>query len=145
MIKADRMKATIAQHFFASCLCMFLTAIICAYLQNKYSVDRVSILVFALMSIVGLVFSITFAFLQKKLKQNVKNTVILTSILAIYLVLLNYFYHVQINDYIFLGWQLKFTFLQKIINSAYSFWLAYLVPFMISFFYAKTYTKTLLN
>ena len=51
------MRNILFQHFILSFLCILVTAIICAYLQNILSIDRVGLLVFIILTLIGLIFS----------------------------------------------------------------------------------------
>lgn len=133
------MKNIFVQHFIYSFLCMLLTATICAYLQNTLSIDRLGILAFLFLAIVGLIFSVAFAFFQKWLRQSVRSTVILVLMLSIYLIVSSYLFYV-----IYIDWnavseeQIQLTLLQRFLHSDWSIWLAFLFPFCASWLYQKT-------
>lgn len=118
---------------------MLITATICAYLQNALSIDRVGILVFFVIGVAGLIFSLTFAWFQKWLKQSVKSTVILVLSLSIYLMVSTYLFHViDIDWHAVSEEQIQLTLLQRFLHSDWSIWLAFLFPFCASWLYQKT-------
>lgn len=132
------MKNIFAQHFICSFLCMLVTAIIDAYLNNTLSTDRLGILAFLFLAVVGLIFSIAFAFFQKWLRQSVRSTCILVLMLSIYLIVSSYLFYV-----IYIDWnavsagQIQLTLFQKFLHSEWSHWLAFLFPFAASWLYQK--------
>ncbi|WP_111859418.1 hypothetical protein [Acinetobacter sp. CFCC 10889] len=132
------MKNICVQHFIYSFLCMLMVATISAYLQNTFSIDRVGTLVFLMIGIIGLIFSIAFAWFQKWLQQSVKSTVIFVLILSVYLVVFTYMFHVVDVDWnAVLEGQIQLTLLQKFLHSEWSIWLAFLFPFCASWLYQK--------
>lgn len=133
------------QHFILSFLCMLVTAIICAYLQNILSIDRVGLLVFIILTLIGLIFSIVFAIFQKYLKQTIKLTLIWACILSMYLVITQYFMlTVEIDWNAVSEGGIQLSFFQKILHSEWSFWLAFLFPFAASWIY-KNIKMNLIN
>lgn len=133
------MKNIFVQHFIYSFLCTLITATICAYLQNTLSIDRVGILVFFVIGVAGLIFSLTFALFQKWLKQSVKSTVIVVLSLSIYLMVYTYLFHVVDVDWHAVSEGLvQLTLFQKTLHSERSIWLAFLFTFCASWLYQKT-------
>lgn len=134
----NTVKSIFIQHFIFSFFCMLVTAIICAYLQNAFSIDRLGLLVFLFLAIVGLIFSVAFALFQKWLQQSVRSTVILLLILSVYLVVFSYLFHV-----IYVDWDavstghMQLTLLQKFLHSKWSIWFIFLFPFIASWIYQK--------
>ena len=75
-----------------------------------------------------------FAIYQFKLKQNLRLTIILAAALAIYLIVLFYgFIHVKIDWQAISEGKLQLRLWQQWLKSELSFWLAFLVPFIMSF------------
>ena len=91
------------------------------------------------MSVSGLIFSIAFAMYQIKLKQHFMNTAVFVGMLSVYFVLLFYgFIHVKIDWTAISEGRAQLTWLQKFLKSDLSFWMAFIVPFILSFLSFKS-------
>lgn len=92
------MKQKFIRHFLISFGLLLVTAILCSFLQYQSAFDYFWFLIFLIMSVSGLIFSIAFAMYQIKLKQNFMNTAVFVGMLSVYFVLLFYgFIHVKID------------------------------------------------
>lgn len=110
-----------------------IAALCCAIIQNRYSVDRLGIFVFAFMSVVNIVFAFVYAALQQKLNIAFRYTCIVVSVMAIFLTLSNYlFHHLNIDWSAVNAGEQRLTWFQQVVRSAWSFLLTYLLPFIIS-------------
>lgn len=136
------MKYIFVRHFLISFVMMLFVAIVSAYLQNTYSVDRLGILVFGLISIVGLLFSVIFAIFQWKLHLHIKDTVIWVGLLSAYLIWFFYtFTHLKIDWNTVSEGRVQLNLFQMFIKSELSFWLAFLIPFILSVLYSQFKSK----
>ena len=112
-----------------------IAALCCAIIQNRYSVDRVGVLVFAFMSVVNIVFALAYAALQQKLNIAFRYTCIVVSVMAILFTLWNYlFHHLNIDWGAVNAGEQRLSWFQQIVRSSWSFLLTYLLPFIISIF-----------
>ena len=71
---------------------------------------------------------------QIKLKQHFMNTAVFVGMLSVYFVLLFYgFIHVKIDWTAISEGRAQLTWLQEFLKSDLSFWMAFIVPFILSF------------
>ncbi len=133
------MKQKFIRHFLISFGLLLVTAILCSFLQYQSAFDYFWFLIFLIMSVSGLIFSIAFAMYQIKLKQNFMNTAVFVGMLSVYFVLLFYgFIHVKIDWTAISEGRAQLTWLQKFLKSDLSFWMAFIVPFILSFLSFKS-------
>ena len=138
-----KMKQKFIRHFLISFGLLLVTAILCSFLQYQSAFDYFWFLIFLIMSVSGLFFSIAFAMYQIKLKQHFMNTAVLVGILSVYFVLLFYgFIHVKIDWAAISEGRAQLTWLQKFLKSDLSFWIAFIVPFILSFLSFKLKSKS---
>lgn len=137
------MKQKFIRHFLISFGLLLVTAILCSFLQYQSAFDYFWFLIFLIMSVSGLIFSIAFAMYQIKLKQNFMNTAVFVGMLSVYFVLLFYgFIHVKIDCAAISEGRAQLTWLQKFLKSDLSFWIAFIVPFILSFLSFKLKSKS---
>ena len=133
------MKQKFIRHFLISFGLLLVTAILCSFLQYQSACDYFWFLIFLIMSVSGLIFSIAFAMYQIKLKQHFMNTAVFVGMLSVYFVLLFYgFIHVKIDWTAISEGRAQLTWLQKFLKSDLSFWMAFIVPFILSFLSFKS-------
>lgn len=133
------MKQKFIRHFLISFGLLLVTAILCSFLQYQSAFDYFWFLIFLIMSVSGLIFSIAFAMYQIKLKQHFMNTAVFVGVLSVYFVLLFYgFIHVKIDWTAISEGRAQLTWLQKFLKSDLSFWMAFIVPFILSFLSFKS-------
>ena len=137
------MKQKFIRHFLISFGLLLVTAILCSFLQYQSAFDYFWFLIFLIMSVSGLIFSIAFAMYQIKLKQHFMNTAVFVGMLSVYFVLLFYgFIHVKIDWTAISEGRAQLTWLQKFLKSDLSFWIAFIVPFILSFLSFKLKSKS---
>ena len=118
-----------------------VAAMICAWMQNQYSIDKVGILVFLLFGVFGCIFSGLYAVAQEKWQHSLRHTFVVVLGTVSYLVVLQYLsLNIDIDPQD--GNVIKLNILQKMIKSPLSFWLLFIFPFIISFTLYKLNTKS---
>lgn len=118
-----------------------VAAIICAWMQNQYSIDKVGILVFLLFGVFGCIFSGLYAVAQVKWQHSLLHTFVVVLGTVSYLVVLQYLsLNIDIDPQD--GNVIKSNILQKMIKSPLSFWLLFIFPFIISLTLYKLNTKS---
>lgn len=128
------MRFIILRHFLVSFAWMVLATSLCTLFQFYSAYDFFWPIICAILSVSGFVFSVVFAIYQFKLKQNLRLTIILAAALAIYLIVLFYgFIHVKIDWQAISEEKLQLSLWQQWLKSDLSFWLAFFVPFILSF------------
>lgn len=93
------------KHWIIAMGLLLLTAILCAQLQTLYLDSHLAGLVFAFITILGLLFSTLFSWLQRETKNSYLSTWFITGFLSLY---------------------------QKIVSSDFTFWILFLFPFLFS-------------
>ncbi|KAF1017732.1 MAG: hypothetical protein GAK29_04433 [Acinetobacter bereziniae] len=132
------MKQNFVCHFLISFGVMLITAMLCSILQYHSAYDYFWFIILSIVSVSGLVFAMVFSIFQSTLKQSLLNTLIIVVTLSLYIVVLFYgFIHIKIDWQAISEGKAQLTLLQKFVKSELSFWLAFLVPFILSFL---TYT-----
>lgn len=132
------MKQNFIWHFLISFGVMLITAMLCSILQYHSAYDYFWFIILSIVSVSGLVFAMVFSIFQSTLKQSLLNTLIIVVTLSLYFVVLFYgFIHIKIDWQAISEGKAQLTLLQKFVKSELSFWLAFLVPFILSFL---TYT-----
>ncbi|MDR0236790.1 hypothetical protein [Acinetobacter sp.] len=132
------MKQNFVCHFLISFGVMLITAMLCSILQYHSAYDYFWFIILSIVSVSGLVFAMVFSIFQSTLKQSLLNTLIIVVTLSLYFVVLFYgFIHIKIDWQAISEGKAQLTLLQKFVKSELSFWLAFLVPFILSFL---TYT-----
>lgn len=132
------MKQNFIWHFLISFGVMLITAMQCSILQYHSAYDYFWFIILSIVSVSGLVFAMVFSIFQSTLKQSLLNTLIIVVTLSLYFVVLFYgFIHIKIDWQAISEGKAQLTLLQKFVKSELSFWLAFLVPFILSFL---TYT-----
>jgi hypothetical protein len=132
------MKQNFIWHFLISLGVMLITAMLCSILQYHSAYDYFWFIILSIVSVSGLVFAMVFSIFQSTLKQSLLNTLIIVVTLSLYFVVLFYgFIHIKIDWQAISEGKAQLTLLQKFVKSELSFWLAFLVPFILSFL---TYT-----
>jgi hypothetical protein len=132
------MKQNFVWHFLISFGVMLITATLCSILQYHSAYDYFWFIILSIVSVSGLVFAMVFSIFQITLKQSLLNTTSLVVLLSLYFVVLFYgFIHIKIDWQAISEGKDQLTLLQKLVKSERSFWLAFLVPFILSFL---TYT-----
>lgn len=132
------MKQKFVWHFLISLGVMLITAMLCGILQYHSAYDYFWFIILSIVSVSGLVFAMLFGFFQNKLKQSLLNTTILVVLLSLYFIVLFYgFIHIKIDWQAISEGKAQLTLVQKFFKSELSFWLAFLIPFILSFL---TYT-----
>lgn len=118
-----------------------VAAIICTWMQNQYSIDKVGILVFLLFGVFGCIFSGLYAVAQVKWQHSLLHTFVVVLGTVSYLVVLQYLsLNIDIDPQD--GNVIKSNILQKMIKSPLSFWLLFIFPFIISLTLYKLKTKS---
>ena len=112
---------------------LLLTAILCAQLQTLYSESHLAGLVFAFITILGLLFSTLFSWLQRETKNSYLSTWFITGFLSLSLVLCSYLDHkVSIDLAAVSNEEIQLSLYQKIVSSDFTFWILFLFPFLFS-------------
>lgn len=128
------MKQNFIWHFLISFGVMLITAMLCSILQYHSAYDYFWFIILSIVSVSGLVFAMVFSIFQSTLKQSLLNTLIIVVTLSLYFVVLFYgFIHIKIDWQAISEGKAQLTLLQKFVKSELSFWLAFLVPFILSF------------
>ncbi len=130
------------QHFALSIAILGIAAILSSILQYQSAMNYLWWIVLGVVAVPSIIFSLVFAFIQIKLGQTILKTVILVSSLAIYMVVFRYIYlHLDINWNAVSEGRLQLTIFQKIVKSDWSYWLAFIFPWMISILSYKLRSK----
>ena len=130
------------QHFALSIAILGIAAILSSILQYQSAMNYLWWIVLGVVAVPSIIFSLVFALIQIKLGQTILNTVILVSSLAIYMVVFRYTYlHLDINWNAVSEGKLQLTIFQKIVKSDWSYWLAFIFPWMISILSYKLRSK----
>lgn len=112
---------------------LVLTAIVCALLHNRYSEDHLGILVFALIGVLGLLFSTLFAWLQVETRNSYGSTWLFVSFLSLSLLLSTYLYHTVSMDWAAVSdGGIQLSLYQRVVTSDLTFWVAFAFPFIFS-------------
>ncbi|MBP8006104.1 MAG: hypothetical protein KAZ18_04330 [Acinetobacter sp.] len=112
---------------------LFITAIICAQLQKLYSEAHLVILVFALIGVLGLLFSALFAWLQVETRNSYYSTWLFVGFLSLSLLLSTYLDHTVSIDWAAVSdGDTQLTLYQEIVTSDLTFWMAFIFPFLFS-------------
>ncbi|RZF50171.1 hypothetical protein EXE30_13255 [Acinetobacter halotolerans] len=112
---------------------LFITAILCAQLQNHYSEDNLGILVFVLIGVLGLLFSSLFAWLQVETRNSYYSTWLFVGFLSLSLLLSTYLDHTVSIDWAAVSdGDTQLTLYQEIVTSDLTFWMAFIFPFLFS-------------
>lgn len=131
------------KHFMLSAGLFLVAAIICAWMQNQYSIDKVGILVFLLFGVFGCIFSGLYAVAQVKWQHSLLHTFVVVLGTVSYLVVLQY---LELNLNVDIdpqnGNAIISNILQKLIKSPLSFWLLFIFPVIISLTLYKLKTKS---
>ncbi|QER41174.1 hypothetical protein F2A31_12640 [Acinetobacter suaedae] len=112
---------------------LFITAILCAQLQKLYSEAHLAILVFALIGVLGLLFSTLFAWLQVETRNSYYSTLLFVSFLSLSLLLNTYLYHMVSIDWAAVSDSgIQLSLYQRVVTSDLTFWVAFAFPFIFS-------------
>ncbi|RLZ07283.1 hypothetical protein EAH57_13755 [Acinetobacter sp. 2JN-4] len=112
---------------------LFITVIFCAQLQKLYSEAHLAILVFALIGVLGLLFSALFAWLQVETRNSYYSTWLFVGIQSLSLLLSTYLYHTVSIDWAAVSdGDTQLTLYQEIVTSDLTFWMAFIFPFLFS-------------
>lgn len=126
-------KQIFVRHFLVSFGLMLVSAILSGFFQYQSAFGELWFVVFAVLSILGLVFSILFAIFQSKLQHSILNTAFLLGMLFVYFVVLYYVdLHLKIDWNAISEGRVHLTLFEKFVKSDWSFWLAFIVPFILS-------------
>lgn len=121
------------KHWMIAMGLLFSTAILCGVIQDLYGIDVTGLLVFIFISIIGLLFSFLFAWLQLETKNSYLNTGLLVGFLSVYLIVQAYLYHtVKIDWAAVSDGDTQLTLYQEIVTSDLTFWMAFISPFLFS-------------
>lgn len=112
---------------------LFITAILCAQLQKLYSEAHLAILVFALIGVLGLLFSTLFAWLQVETRNSYYSSWLFVSFLSLSLLLSTYLYHTVSIDWAAVSDSgIQLSLYQRVVTSDLTFWVAFAFPFIFS-------------
>ncbi|MDR7017154.1 hypothetical protein [Acinetobacter sp. 3657] len=112
---------------------LFITAILCAQLQKLYSETHLAILVFALIGVLGLLFSMLFAWVQVETRNSYYSTWLFVGFLSLTLLFRTYLYHTVSIDWAAVSdGDTQLTLYQEIVTSDLTFWMAFISPFLFS-------------
>lgn len=121
---------------------LLLTAILCAQLQKLYSESYLAVLVFAFITVLGLLFSTLFAWLQLETKNSYWSSWFFAGFLSLSLVLCSYLDHTVSIDWAAVSaGEMQLSLYQKIIRSDLTFWLLFVFPFLFSVMYFSIRSK----
>ncbi|ENW84276.1 hypothetical protein F909_00183 [Acinetobacter sp. ANC 3929] len=121
---------------------LLLTASLCAQLQMLYSESHLAVLVFIFITVLGLLFSTLFAWLQLETKKSYCSSWFFAGFLSLSLVLCSYLDHTVSIDWAAVSaGEMQLTLYQKIIRSDLTFWLLFLFPFVFSVMYFSVRSK----
>ncbi len=127
------LKSKYIQHFFLSLGILCSAAIMSSIVQYQSAMDYLWGIVLAVVVIPSLIFSLIFALIQVRLGQTILNTILLVSLLAIYIVFFIYNkLHLDINWNDVSEGRIKLTLIQQILKSDWSYWTAFILPWIIS-------------
>ena len=115
------------KHWIIAMGLLLLTAILCAQLQTLYLDSHLAGLVFAFITILGLLFSTLFSWLQRETKNSYLSTWFITGFLSLSLVLCSYLDHkVSIDLAAVSNEEIQLSLYQKIVSSDFTFWILFL-------------------
>ncbi|ENX42510.1 hypothetical protein [Acinetobacter sp. NIPH 2100] len=121
---------------------LLLTASLCAQLQKLYSESHLAILVFAFITILGILFSTLFAWLQVETKNSYCSSWFFTGFLSLSLVLCSYLDHrVSIDLATVTDVNIQLSLYQRVVTSDLTFWIAFVFPFIFSVMYFSIRSK----
>jgi len=121
------------KHWIIAMGLLLLTAILCAQLQTLYLDSHLAGLVFAFITILGLLFSTLFSWLQRETKNSYLSTWFITGFLSLSLVLCSYLDHKVSMDLVAVSnEEIQLSLYQKIVSSDFTFWILFLFPFLFS-------------
>lgn len=112
---------------------LLLTAILCAQLQKLFLAPHLAVLVFVFITVLGLLFSTLFAWLQLETQNTYTSSWCFAGFLALSLGLGSYLDHQVYMDLVAApDTALQLSLYQKIVSSDLSFWFLFVFPFLFS-------------
>ncbi|UUM27621.1 hypothetical protein NQU59_00205 [Acinetobacter colistiniresistens] len=131
------------KHWVIAMGLLLLTAILCAQLQKLYSESHLAVLVFAFITVLGLLFSTLFAWLQLETGNSYFSTAVFVGFLNVYLVL-----YIYLDLTVSIDWaavsagEIQLTWYQKMVRSDLTFWIGFLFPFIFSVVHFSVRSRT---